>query len=152
MKKDYNEAISRMIKWGEIRNIKDTDPIVQIRKIQEETTELMDAQRDNDLAEKEDAVGDIIQSTISYCLAAGLNFQKCLYGTLEVIEPRLGYTIGGCFIKEKDLADKISFERKMRSMNIHMTEEIWEEYFKYVDNKDVIHGEMLKMIKGDNVK
>ena len=89
-------------KWFVDRNLDTLDGNGQLKKLQEEVQELLDA---DNRADEIDAVGDITVVLIGYCMQRGLVFEDCLQAAYEEIKDRKGKVINGVFVKEADLHD-----------------------------------------------
>ena len=98
-----NELLEKIRNWGLSRKIiQNSNPMSQAIKTLEETTELLDAIQTNNMAEIEDAIGDVAITLVIVCGTLGIDFQKCVDGSYKVIEHRTGYLReDGVFIKDE---------------------------------------------------
>jgi NTP pyrophosphatase (non-canonical NTP hydrolase) len=98
----YADLEMKIVQWGEKRGIvKNSNPLAQAIKTQEELDELVDALRNNDTAAISDAYGDILVTLIMGCACADLDLVSCLEGAYNEIKDRKGYlNADGLFVKE----------------------------------------------------
>lgn len=94
--------IKNVEKWFVDRNLDTLDGNGQLKKLQEEVQELLDA---DNRADEIDAVGDITVVLIGYCMQRDLVFEDCLQSAYNEIKDRKGKVINGVFVKEEDLDD-----------------------------------------------
>ncbi len=88
--------------WATDKGIfKNSNPIKQALKTQEEVTELLNAIVDNDPAEVKDAIGDIVVTVIIQAHMHGLSLQDCLQSAYDVIKTRKGKMVNGQFVKDE---------------------------------------------------
>lgn len=92
--------INKVEQWFVDRNLHSLDGSGQLRKLNEEVGELIQAYKDNDSLEEIDAVGDIMVVLIGYCMQRDLDIQECLESAYEEIKHRKGKVIDGVFVKE----------------------------------------------------
>lgn len=92
--------INKVEQWFVDRNLHSLNGAGQLRKLNEEVGELIQAYKDDDNLEEIDAVGDITVVLIGYCMQRGLDFEECLASAYEEIKDRKGRVIDGFFVKE----------------------------------------------------
>ena len=98
----YAHYEMKTIQWGEDRGIvKNSNPLAQASKTQEELFELIEAIHANDRAAMQDAYGDILVTLIMGCATADIDLVECLELAYNEIKNRKGYlNADGIFIKE----------------------------------------------------
>ena len=98
----YAEVEMKIVQWGEARGIvQNATPMSQAIKTLEETTEMLDALNRHNIAEAEDAIGDIVVTLIMVCAVLDVDLVSCLKGAYKEIKDRKGHlTKEGVFIKE----------------------------------------------------
>ena len=94
------QLIKKTEQWFIDRNLHTLDGSGQLRKLNEEVGELIQAYKDKDRMEEIDAVGDIMVVLIGYCMQRGLYINDCLASAYNEIKDRKGKVIDGVFIKE----------------------------------------------------
>lgn len=96
------ELEGRVIRWAEARRIlPNSTPMAQAIKTTEEVAELLKALSKGDMAEAQDAYGDILVTLIIGADLAGTNLLECLAGAYEQIKDRKGsLSPDGIYIKE----------------------------------------------------
>lgn len=113
---NFEELVEKINEWADARGIsKNSSPLGQARKTQEETCELIEAAAKLDMCwledlnnekyeeEYEDAVGDIIVTLIVGCRTNGTSVLNCLNKAYEVIKDRKGHLrADGVFVKESN--------------------------------------------------
>ena len=98
----YAHYEMKTIQWGEARGIvKNSNPLAQASKTQEELFELIEAIHAGDRAAMKDAYGDILVTLIMGCATADIDLVECLELAYKEIKNRKGYlNADGIFIKE----------------------------------------------------
>ena len=98
----YSDIEMQVFRWGEARGIvKNSTPMAQARKTQEELHELFDAIVANDEDAMIDAYGDILVTLVMGCACADLDLVTCFKKAYEEIKDRKGYlNSDGIFVKE----------------------------------------------------
>lgn len=91
----------QVVRWGEARGIiGNGNPMGQMVKLFEETTELLDAIHKKDTAETIDAIGDIMVVLTMICGILDLNLIDCYEHAYQQIKDRKGYLRpDGVFVK-----------------------------------------------------
>ena len=93
---------NNILQWAKDKGILDNaTPMSQFIKTLEETSELGTAIQNNNLAEIQDAIGDIY---VTICIQAelnGLDIDTCIESAYEVISKRSGKMINGTFVKDE---------------------------------------------------
>jgi len=98
---DYFELECCVSAWAEERDIfKKSTPIKQALKTQEELTELMNAIVNEDKAEIEDALGDIMVTLLIQADMQDTSLEECLTKAYKTISSRTGKMINGQFVKD----------------------------------------------------
>ena len=102
MTKTFEELEGLVLNWAYDRKIiQNSSDFVQYMKAVSEMGELADALMKHNLAEMEDAVGDVMVCLISLCHISGLNMTNCLERAYEEIKDRKGTLLpSGVFQKE----------------------------------------------------
>jgi len=91
-----------VIGWADDRGILDHGTVEgQMEKLQEEFDELKDAIAKNDMAEIEDAIGDMQVVLIILAQLKGLDALEALRTAYGVIATRKGKMVDGVFVKEE---------------------------------------------------
>jgi len=98
-----NEHTFKLIReWASNKGIYDKGDIkTQTLKVYEEAGELAKAVLNNDIAEIEDAIGDIVVVLTSVAHMSGLSIEDCIDTAYSVIAKRNGKMINGTFVKDK---------------------------------------------------
>jgi len=98
----YKDLEMKVIQWGEARGIvRNSNPLAQARKSQEELQELFDAIYNKEYDNMKDAYGDILVTLIMGCATADLDLTECLELAYNEIKDRKGYlNKDGIFVKE----------------------------------------------------
>lgn len=76
----------------------------QLRKLQEEVDELVDAHEEKDDGEYIDAIGDIAVVLTILAMLKGVSLDYCYNEAYHVIKDRKGQMLNGAFVKEQDYA------------------------------------------------
>lgn len=98
----YEELQQKVNEWAEEKGIfGKSSPIKQIGKTQEELTETLIALVNNDHAEIEDGIGDMLVTIIILSKMVGLDSVDCLESAYNVIKGRTGKMVNGLFVKDK---------------------------------------------------
>ena len=99
---DYSTLEVRVLVWASERKIiPNSTPLAQSIKTLEEVTELLSALHREDLAEAEDAYGDVLVTLIIGAHLAGLDLVESLERAYNEIKDRKGYLReDGVFVKE----------------------------------------------------
>jgi NTP pyrophosphatase (non-canonical NTP hydrolase) len=101
MNKDLDELEVCVQQWAEEKGIFEKGtPLKQALKTQEELTELLNAIVDNDEAEIEDAIGDILVTLIILAEMQQVTLEECLNGAYDIISKRTGKMVNGQFVKD----------------------------------------------------
>lgn len=102
MSASYREIELQVIRWAEARRIiPNGKPAAQLLKAVSEMGELADAEGKGNMAEIQDAVGDILVCLINYCALRDIDMVRCLAGAYEEIKDRRGTLMpDGTFVKE----------------------------------------------------
>lgn len=88
--------------WARERGIYDKgNTHTQYVKLQEEAGELAKALLKNDMAEIEDAIGDMVVVLTNLSEQLGLRIEDCVESAYNVIKNRKGKMINGTFVKEQ---------------------------------------------------
>lgn len=88
--------------WARERGIYDKgNTHTQYVKLQEEAGELAKALLKNDMAEIEDAIGDMVVVLTNLSEQLGLRVEDCVESAYNVIKNRKGKMINGTFVKEQ---------------------------------------------------
>jgi len=103
---NFEELLIHVEQWGTDRNfVVPENAKSQLLKLGEEVGELFKAELKDDLAERIDAVGDILVVMILYCKMKDLDIVYCLESAYEEIKDRTGEVINGSYIKNDDQLD-----------------------------------------------
>lgn len=98
----------KIIEWGQSKGIicanngvlpKGT-PLAQAEKVVEEAKEVLQAVREDNLKDLEDAIGDTFVTIVLQAEICGLSFEKCIQDAYNVISKRSGKMIDGTFVKD----------------------------------------------------
>ena len=91
------------VRWGEARGIiQNGQPMGQMVKLFEETTELFDAIHKKNKEETIDAIGDIMVVLTMICGILDLNLADCYESAYQSIKDRKGYLRpDGVFVKSE---------------------------------------------------
>jgi NTP pyrophosphatase (non-canonical NTP hydrolase) len=101
MTRDYFELEVCIQQWAIEKGIFEKGtPLKQALKTQEEVTELLNAIVDNDEAEIEDAIGDILVTLIILAEMQQVTLEECLNGAYDIISKRTGKMVNGQFVKD----------------------------------------------------
>tara|TARA_R110002020_G_scaffold430201_1_gene639839 strand:- start:3133 stop:3444 length:312 start_codon:yes stop_codon:yes gene_type:complete len=99
--KDFFELEVCVQEWAKEKGIfKKGTPLKQALKTLEEVTELLIAIADNDEAEIEDAIGDILVTLIILAEMQQVTLEECLNGAYDIISKRTGKMVNGQFVKD----------------------------------------------------
>lgn len=98
-----DRLIEKVELWAIERNIENGDPKIQLCKTLEELGEFAKAVNKNDKIGQIDGLGDTLVTLIIVAMQLKLDVKECLNYAYNEIKDRKGKTIGGVFIKEKDL-------------------------------------------------
>ena len=102
MNRDFFELEVCVQQWAEEKGIFEKGtPLKQSLKTLEEVTELLNAIADNDEAEIEDAIGDILVTLIILAEMQKVTLEECLNGAYDIISKRTGKMINGQFVKDE---------------------------------------------------
>lgn len=95
------EQFNLIREWAEARGIyTQGDSKTQYVKLQEEAGELAKALLDNDMAEIQDAIGDIVVVLTNLAKLEGLNIEDCIKSAYNEIKDRKGSMKNNTFVKE----------------------------------------------------
>ncbi len=98
---DYFELEACIAGWAkEKRIMRDSNPLKQAIKTQEEVNELLNAILDQDKAQINDALGDIMVTLIIQAEMQGLRLEDCMTDVYKTISKRKGKMINGLFVKD----------------------------------------------------
>ena len=101
MNRDFFELEVCVQQWAEEKGIFEKGtPLKQALKTLEEVTELLNAIADNDEAEIEDAIGDILVTLIILAEMQQVTLEECLNGAYDIISKRTGKMVNGQFVKD----------------------------------------------------
>ena len=91
----------QVVQWGEARGIvQNGTPLGQAAKALEEMAELFDAISRNDMADVQDAVGDIMVCLTMLCAIYDIDLTQCYKKAYSEIKDRTGYLRpDGVFVK-----------------------------------------------------
>lgn len=100
--RNFDAVLADVVAWGSARKIIEYgNPLTQSIKTLEEVTELISAINRDDMAEIEDAIGDVMVTLAMICAQKQISMVNCFAGAYEVIKDRKGYLRqDGMFIKE----------------------------------------------------
>ncbi len=88
--------------WARERKLYEKgDSKTQYVKLQEEAGELAKALLNNNRAEIDDAIGDVVVVLTNLAHLEGLTIEDCIRNAYNVISKRKGKMVNGTFIKEK---------------------------------------------------
>lgn len=91
-----------VIDWAGEKGILDkAKPMNQGLKTLEEVNELLVAIQNNDRAEIQDALGDILVTIIIGAELQGMDIVDCLESAYDVISKRSGKMVNGTFVKDE---------------------------------------------------
>ena len=94
---------SNIRQWAEDRGLYDAgDPKTQLIKLQEELGELAKATLENDQAEIQDAIGDMVVVLTNLAHLNGVHIETCIADAYNVISKRTGKMLNGTFVKDAD--------------------------------------------------
>jgi len=95
------EQFNLIREWAEARGIySQGDSKTQYVKLQEEAGELAKALLDNNMAEIQDAIGDIVVVLTNLAKLEGLNIEDCIKSAYNEIKDRKGSMKNNTFVKE----------------------------------------------------
>lgn len=95
------EQFNLIREWAKARGIySQGDSKTQYVKLQEEAGELAKALLDNDMAEIQDAIGDIVVVLTNLAKLEGLNIEDCIKSAYNEIKDRKGSMKNNTFVKE----------------------------------------------------
>ena len=101
MNRDFFELEVCVQQWAKEKGIFEKGtPLKQALKTLEEVTELLNAIADNDEAEIEDAIGDILVTLIILAEMQEVTLEECLNGAYDIISKRTGKMVNGQFVKD----------------------------------------------------
>jgi len=101
MNRDFFELEVCVQQWAKEKGIFEKGtPLKQSLKTLEEVTELLNAIADNDEAEIEDAIGDILVTLIILAEMQKVTLEECLNGAYDIISKRTGKMVNGQFVKD----------------------------------------------------
>ena len=96
-----SELEAKVIEWARERGIlENSSPKAQLTKTLEEVDELVEAIKNDDKEEVEDAIGDVIVTLIIQAELWGLSATECLETAYNVIAKRKGKIVDGIFVKD----------------------------------------------------
>jgi len=96
-----DELAQKVLEWAGNKGILEkATPSSQFEKTMEEVGELARYLIEDNQAEVEDAIGDIIVTLIILAELRGTSVQDCLQGAYDVIAKRKGSMINGVFVKQ----------------------------------------------------
>ena len=99
--RSYGELEALVIAWAAQKGILENGtPKAQAMKTWEETDELITAIENNNKAEIEDALGDILVTIIIQAEMQQVSLIDCLESAYNVISKRTGKMVGGQFVKD----------------------------------------------------
>ena len=97
------KMFSNIRQWAEDRGLYDAgDPKTQLIKLQEELGELAKATLENDQAEIQDAIGDMVVVLTNLAHLNGVHIETCIADAYNVISKRTGKMLNGTFVKDAD--------------------------------------------------
>lgn len=108
MQEFENMAVTtiKIKKWGEDRNLHQSDPSKQLLKLGEEYGELCKAIiKGRKLSAAKDAIGDMYVVLTNLAEQLGTSIEECAEIAYEEIKYRKGKMVDGVFVKEADLHD-----------------------------------------------
>ncbi len=96
-----SELEKKVIEWASEKGILEkSNPKAQLTKTLEEVDELVEAINDDNKAEVEDAIGDVIVTLIIQAELWGLSATDCLETAYNIIAKRTGKMVDGVFVKD----------------------------------------------------
>jgi len=98
---DYNQLEALVIEWADEKGIlAKATTLKQAEKTMEEVQELIDAIKNDDHEEIEDALGDILVTIIIQAKMQNMSLIECLEISYNIIAKRTGKMIDGQFKKD----------------------------------------------------
>ena len=98
---DYNQLETLVIEWADQKGILEkATTLKQAEKTMEEVQELIDAIKNDDQEEIEDALGDILVTIIIQAKMQNMSLIQCLEGAYNIISKRTGKMVDGQFKKD----------------------------------------------------
>lgn len=99
---DKGTIFDKIRQWALVRGIyEDGNSHTQYVKLQEEAGELAKALLNNDRAEIEDAIGDIVVVLTNLAELEGMPIENCIESAYNVISKRTGKMSNGTFVKDE---------------------------------------------------
>jgi NTP pyrophosphatase (non-canonical NTP hydrolase) len=98
---DYNQLEALVVAWADEKGIlAKATTLKQAEKTMEEVQELIDAIKNDDQEEIEDALGDILVTIIIQAKMQNMSLIECLEISYNIIAKRTGKMIDGQFKKD----------------------------------------------------
>jgi len=102
LKKMQSDMQRKIIEWGDDKGILWEGTVdSQFRKTVSEVGELADAINSGEIADIEDAMGDVYVTLVLTCELLGLSLDDCIEKAYNVISKRTGTMVNGAFVKDE---------------------------------------------------